>query len=114
MHVVVETWTPRPAFLATSPQTREAFFEGLNAGMAEMAAKGIESLGWGTVEPSKENGTEHSWFAVWRMPDAATADAFLAAVAASGWYDYFEQTNVRGELRSAGDVIAEHVALASR
>lgn len=109
MHAVVETWTPKAAFMAASPEARAAFFQAMGADMNEMTNNGVESLGWGQVELSNENSTEQKWSAVWRMSDADAAVAFLAAVAASGWYDYFEQTNVRGELRQAETVIAEHM-----
>jgi hypothetical protein len=39
------------------------------------------------------------------------ADVFLAGVESSGWYTYFEQSNVVGELRPADAVLAEHLAL---
>lgn len=112
MYIVVEAWTPRPAFFSALPEQRAAFFATLDAGIAALAATGVEPLGWGRTDPSAEHGSEHDWFAVWRVRDTAAADTFLASVSASGWYDYFAQTNLRGELRPVAEVVGEHIALA--
>lgn len=111
MYVVIESWTPKAAFLDASRQTRTDFFARLTAALDGSAAQGIRPLGWGRTDPAGEHGSRHAWFAVWETTDAAAADAFLGGVAASGWYEYFDQTNVRGELRPVGDVVDEHVAL---
>lgn len=113
MYVVVEAWTPKPAFLTAPPTQRADFFAALDAGIAALGSTGVEPLGWGRTDPSGEHGSEHDWFAVWQVRDAAAADTFLAGVLASGWYDYFEQTNLRGELRPVADVVREHIGLAS-
>lgn len=78
-----------------------------------MGQAGVTALGWGRIDPSSHYGTAHRWFAVWQLRDIKAADHFLAAVAASGWYDYLDQTNIQGELRPAADVILEHLALTS-
>lgn len=110
MYVVVESWRAKPEFLALEPAQREALFDEVKKAMGEMAAGGIETLGWGNVDGTDEpHGSGHDWFAVWTMPNAAAGQAFLAGVKASGWYDWFEQTNVVGELRPAQDIMAEHV-----
>lgn len=113
MYVVVEEWSPKPAFLSASPERRAAFFEALTAGISDMDQAGVTALGWGRIDPSSHYGTPHRWFAVWQLRDRKAADFFLAAVATSGWYDYFDQTNIQGELRPAADVINEHLALTS-
>jgi hypothetical protein len=68
------------------------------------------TLGWGRVEPAAQSAS-YEWFAVWQAPSREVADVFLAGVESSGWYTYFEQSNVVGELRPADAVIAEHLAL---
>jgi hypothetical protein len=51
VHVVVEVWTPRREFLEATPEVRDEVFEGVRKGMAQLAAAGIETLGWGTGRP---------------------------------------------------------------
>ncbi|MFC9627308.1 DUF6616 family protein [Streptomyces sp. NPDC056930] len=110
MYVVIETWTPKPAFFAADEETRNDLLAGAQEAMKQLAEVGVVTLGWGRVEPAAYS-TSHEWFAVWQAPSKELADALLGGVEISGWYTYFEQSNVVGELRSAEAVIAEHLAL---
>lgn len=110
MHVVIETWTPKPAFFAADEETRNGLFAGIRETIERLADIGVVTLGWGRVEPTGRS-TSHEWFAVWQAPSKDLADGFLGRVEESGWYTYFEQTNLVGELRSVEAVAAEHLAL---
>ncbi|MEV0406029.1 DUF6616 family protein [Actinoallomurus sp. NPDC050550] len=110
MYVVVETWTPKPAFFAADEETRNNLFAGIQEAMKQLAEIGVVTLGWGRVEPAAHSAS-HEWFAVWQAPSRDLADGFLGGVESSGWYTYFEQSNVVGELRSVEAVAAEHLAL---
>ncbi|MFE5085975.1 DUF6616 family protein [Streptomyces mirabilis] len=110
MYVVVETWTPKPAFFAADEKARNDLFTGIQEAMKQLAEIGFVTLGWGRVEPAAHSAS-YEWFAIWQAPSREVADAFLSGVESSGWYTYFEQTNVVGELRPAEAVIAEHLAL---
>jgi len=67
-------------------------------------------LGWGRVEPDGHAGPG-TWFAIWEPPDGAASRSFLSEVAGSGWYDYFEQTNVVGKLIWIPEAVDQHLAL---
>jgi hypothetical protein len=110
MYMVIETWTPKPAFFAAGKETRNNLFAGIQEAMKQLAEIGVVTLGWGRAEPASHS-TSYEWFAVWQAPSKELADAFLDGVEKSGWYTYFEQSNVVGELRSVEAVAAEHVAL---
>jgi hypothetical protein len=110
MYVVVETWTPKPAFFAADEKARNDLFAGIQEAMKQLADIGFVTLGWGRVEPAAQSAS-YEWFAVWQAPSREVADVFLAGVESSGWYTYFEQSNVVGELRPAEAVLAEHLAL---
>ncbi|MFD3309561.1 DUF6616 family protein [Streptomyces sp. NPDC058656] len=112
MYVVVETWTPKPAFFAAGEKALNDLFTGIQEAMKQLADIGFVTLGWGRLEPAAQPSS-YEWFAVWQAPSREVADVFLAGVESSGWYDYFEQTNLVGELRPAETVIAEHLALAA-
>lgn len=110
MYVAVETWTPKPAFFAADEKTRKNLFAEIQGAIKELAEIGVVTLGWGRVEPAAHS-TSYEWFAVWQAPSRELADGFLGGVESSGWYTYFEQSNVVGELRSVDAVVAEHLAL---
>jgi hypothetical protein len=111
MYVVVETWTAKQEFLAAPLKTKQELFAEIKAAMAEMAQVGIITLGWGSVDRSAGHSADYDWFAVWQAPNAELANAFLQGVERSGWYNWFEQVNVLGELRTVDAVAAEHIAL---
>ena len=111
MYVVVEAWTPCPEFLGLPVVAREELFTAVREGIAKLADAGIECLGWGRLD-QVFRGLAHEWLAVWTMPSAEHADIMLSAVTASGWYDWFDQTNLRAELTSTDEAIAEHIKLA--
>lgn len=111
MHLVVELWKPTPAFLAAPSAVREEIIAGVRGGIEQMAAAGIHTLGWGRVTPSEDHPPGYDWFSVWEIPSPELVDAFFAGVAASGWYDWFEQVNIAGELESAAAVLEDHLAL---
>lgn len=113
MHVVFELWNAKPAFLEAPASVREEIIAGVRSGVEQMAAVGIRALGWGRVAPSGDHPSGYDWFAVWEIPSPELVDAFFAGVAASGWYDWFEQVNVTGELRAVDAVLDEHLALAT-
>ncbi|MEV6171651.1 DUF6616 family protein [Streptomyces sp. NPDC051954] len=110
MYVVVETWTPKPAFFAADEKTLHNLFAGIKEAMKQLAEFGVVTLGWGRAEPAPHS-TSYDWFAVWQAPSRELADGFLGGVESAGWYDYFEQTNLVGELRLGDAVMAEHLAL---
>src|ERR1700761_6394943 len=108
MYVVVEAWTPCPEFLELPVVAREELFAGVREGVAKLAEAGIECLGWGRLD-QVVHGLAREWLAVWTMPSAEHADMLLNAVAASGWYDWFDQSNMRAELMTPGAAMDEHV-----
>lgn len=111
MQIVFELWNAKPAFLDAPATVREEIIGGVRGGIEQMAGMGIRTLGWGRVAPSSDHPSGYDWFAVWEIPSPQLVDAFFSGVAASGWYDWFEQVNVSGELESVDVVLQAHLAL---
>ena len=111
MYVVVEAWTPCPEFLDLPIAARKDLFAAVREGVAKLAEAGIECLGWGRLD-KVVHGLAHEWLAVWTMPSPEHADILLNAVVDSGWYDWFDQSNLRAQLVTPGDAMDEHIKLA--
>lgn len=111
MYVLVESWTPKQTWLDLDAADREEFTAGVRAAIAEMAEGGIETLGWGVNDDDAPHRLDRTYVAVWRMPSREHARALEEGIEGSGWYGYFDQVNVRAELRPAADVLDEHVRL---
>ncbi len=110
MHVFIETWTPNERWAALPEPDRRAFMDGIRGAISDMAAGGIATLGWGTVDDDTPHRLDHTYVAIWQAPTAEAIRALEDGVQSSGWYEFFDQVNVRSELRSADDVMDEHIA----
>jgi hypothetical protein len=110
MHTIIELWTPTDTFLALAVEERKTFFNALGTNIERLEEAGVSSMGWGRIEPIA-NSVGYDWFAVWRAPDLMAATEFLDGVAASGWYGYFHQEVVLGELLPVGEAIAQHIGV---
>jgi hypothetical protein len=101
---------PQARVLRRRREARKNLFAGIQGAIKQLAEIGVVTLGWGRVEPAAHS-TSYERFAVWQAPSRELADGFLGGVESSGWYTYFEHSNVVGELRSVNAVVAEHLAL---
>lgn len=105
MQLFIELWSTKPAWLALSQEERAVYMQNVREALEAMQEGGIEILGWGAVDPATGHTADYNFFAVYRMQNPEQAAAFEAAVAAAGWYEFFEQINACGELVDAHTVI---------
>jgi hypothetical protein len=112
MYLMIEAWTPKPAWLALTETERAEYVAGVGEGVAALAAQGVSSLGWGLVDEASR-GLDHTAFAVWECGSRAGCDALRAAIAAAGWYEYFDQVDFGGEAGPPDAVLRHHIALAA-
>lgn len=105
-HYLVELYSPNAAWTALSHDARETFLTAVGAGMAGLAAHGVEVLALGEVDPGTAHASGHRFVGIWRFADAGARDALLAGIAASGWYDHFDHVNAA----TAGGDFASHLA----
>ena len=111
MHLYVELWKARPAWLALEPAQRASYVEQLGPTIASLVDAGVELVGFAVTDADVPHDANYPYAAVWRMPTLDLVHQFEAAIEAAGWHRYFEQVNARGAIQPAGDVL-EHVARA--
>jgi len=112
MHVFLELWNPKPTWHSLSAADRQSLMGRLGQATTPIAqAGGIEVLGWGKADSKVDHSEGHQYFAVWRSPTREALDQMREVILKGGWYDYFDQVNVVGELRTPDAVIAEHFAM---
>jgi len=99
MYIYVEHWTPKQAWLDLSTKERQAFFETIMPLLKKHEEMGIETLAMARIDADTASKSEHGYFSVLRMHDTAKAKNNEKDNAVANWYDYFEQTNSRGEIR---------------
>ncbi len=95
-HYLAELYSPKPTWLALDPTARHQFFEKVGAGMAALSSRGIQAIALGEADRGKLYAAPQQFFALWRFPDEAALDALLAAIASTGWHDYFDTVNAAG------------------
>ncbi|MFN3228808.1 MAG: DUF6616 family protein [Asticcacaulis sp.] len=96
-HYLIELYSPKPAWLALNQSARQAFFDGIGAGMGQLSALGIEANALGKTDASVLKAASQTFFALWRAPDATAIATLVNAIEASGWHDYFDTVNAVGE-----------------
>jgi hypothetical protein len=112
MHVFIELWTPKPNWESIGTADRGALMQRLGEVTAPVIQAGaVEVLGWGEADASIDHPESHRYFAVWRAPRREALDRLREVIAREGWYDYFEQVNVTGELSAPEVVIGQHLAM---
>lgn len=105
VRVFIELWNARPEWLELSREERAAYMKEVREGLADMREGGIEVLGWGSVDPRAGHESGYGFYALYRMRNREQVNAFEEAVEKAGWYRYFEQINISGELEDAHVVI---------
>ena len=111
MHLYVELWKARPAWLALAAADRSAWVSNLYPSSREPTSANVELIGFAVTDADAPHGTDYPYMAVWRVSSLQAVQEFEAQRQASGWHDYFEQVNARGELQPTAQVL-DHMARA--
>jgi hypothetical protein len=108
MYLYLELWSAREAWLKLSRPEREAFFERVTGAVTDLLESGSEALAFAINDADTDKRAGYEYLALWRMPDRATAVEFEARLNELGWYDLFDQHNMRGPEITTG-VGLEHM-----
>jgi hypothetical protein len=109
MQVFIELWSYKPAWTSLSPEERAAYMERVQPDIGAVLEAGVQVMACGSAADVDRAG-DWDLFAVWSAPDEQTLRLLQEKVAASGWYDYFEQVNVAGEAVPLEELIGSMVA----
>ena len=96
MYLYLELWSAREAWLALSRPEREAFFDRVTGAVTDLLESGSEALAFALNDADTDRRAGYEYLALWRMPDRATAVEFERRLNELGWYDLFDQQNMRG------------------
>ena len=113
MHLYVELWKARPAWLTLEPEERAAFVARIEPTVARLIGEGVQLVGFAVTDADVPHGSDHPYLAVWRMPTLDLVREYEQAVEATGWHAYFDQMNARGSLQTAAS-IREHMTRAQQ
>jgi len=91
MPLYTEHWSARPAWLTLSIDERIRFLDRLGPAMDRLLASGATLIGVVLRESRLLHRDDAQYLALWRMPEGASQiDMLESALAAAGWYAYFD------------------------
>jgi hypothetical protein len=111
MYLFVECWKARPEWLALSIEDRGNYMAELGKGIGELLKSGVEIVSWSMNEPDTSHRAAFDYFAIWKFPTKEQATGFENIVQQSGWYNYFEQVNLKGEVSGPDFCIGHMIGL---
>ena len=111
MYLFVECWKARPEWLALKAEERGAYMAQLGQGIGELLKAGVEVISWSLNDIDTSNRSQYDYFAVWKFPTKEMVQGFEQIVEQSGWYNYFDQVNLSGEIKDPFSCISNIVSL---
>jgi len=95
--IFIELYNYRPAWAKCSKSDRTDFVRKVVEAVKGLKSAGVDVVGYGTNSTQTDHRAPYDFFCVYRVPNVNVQRAFEQQVAASGWYEYFEQVNVSGD-----------------
>jgi hypothetical protein len=104
----LELYSLKPAWAGLTERERTAIAQSVIANLDTLAAGGVTVLGYGRNDKETSRRAPYDFFAVYQVADLATQRVFEEQIVASGWYDLFEQVNLRGSVMHHADALLAH------
>jgi hypothetical protein len=111
MYVFVVLWNAKPKWLALSPDERAAFIEQVTTKMNTVVEDGFGALCWAENNAETAHRAKYDYLGLWKMSNESMVRQFEDAIAATGWYDYFDQVNLGGRWSAPEDVLRKMIFL---
>lgn len=111
-HIFIELWKFKDSWHQLGAEGRASYVEKLTPEVQALVAAGVEIISWGYNELTVDHRADYDVFAVYRLPNRALYEQLQKAIAASGWYEYFNQINAGGAAMSPSSILGDHVMLA--
>ncbi|SEJ73590.1 hypothetical protein SAMN04487995_6189 [Dyadobacter koreensis] len=102
MKYYIETFTPKQAWLDLPKEERAAYMTRVGLSSQPFLDEGGEVVLMSENDSDTVKGLNHRYFVVWKFMSDQSAKSFEALGIREGWYDYFDQFNLKG---SPSDII---------
>jgi hypothetical protein len=111
MYLFVECWKARKEWCNLTIQEQSAYMAELGKGIGELLKAGVEIVSWTYNDPETANRAPYDYIAVWKFPTKELAGQFEQIVEGSGWYNYFDQVNMKGEVSTPDACISQMIGM---
>lgn len=96
MKYYIETFTPKPTWLALSQEDKSEYMNRIALSTQPLIDQGGEPVIMSEIDSDTVERLNHQFFVIWKFPTDELAKDFEALGLNEGWYDYFDQFNIKG------------------
>lgn len=108
MTFFIEAFTPKQAWLDLSKEARAAYMNKIALSSQPLVEQGGELIGMSENDGDTFQGLNHHFFVIWKFATDELAKSFETLGLDEGWYDYFDQYNLKG---SSSNIIEKLISL---
>lgn len=96
MKFYIETFTPKQAWLDLAKDERVAYMNKIALSSQFLLDEGGEVVAMSENDNDTVKGLNHQYFVIWKFPSDQSAKTFEELGIKEGWYEYFDQFNLKG------------------
>jgi hypothetical protein len=111
MLIFVEMWRAKASWLSLSSEERKQYLAQVGPVVQWLVDSGVEIVSWSLNDLSTSHRADYPYFAIYKFPSKELTTQFEQKVEQTGWYQYFEQINAKGEIDTPQPVIAHFLGL---
>jgi len=111
MKIFIELWKAKDAWRELAKEDRQNYMAQIGPVMEDLISRGLVIEAWGMNTDKTKQKSEYDFFAVSKLPSDELLKEFEAIVEGAGWYNYFKQVNVSGNITSPDEVIGKMLEL---
>lgn len=108
MYLFTECWKAKKEWFDLDKKSRGEYMQELSKGVAELVKAGVKIVSWSMNDHDISKRAPYDYIGVWKFPNKAFAKQFETIIEQSGWYNYFDQVNLGGEIAEPG-LSVEHM-----
>ena len=105
MYLYVEMWNAKPAWLGLPQKDREDFMAKVDDFLGTIIGPDREVYGTCVNDGDTMPRADYAYLVVWRLKDKKAVKAIADGTASVGFYDYFDQVNIGGDLISSDALV---------
>ena len=111
MITYIELWKAKQTWKDLSKEERGNYLTALGPAIQQLLESGVQILSWGSNEMSTFSKADYDYFAVWAFPNLESTQNFEKMVEGAGWYNFFDQVNIMGQVSSPQEVMGKMIEL---
>jgi hypothetical protein len=110
--IFIELYNYRSAWAKRSESERTDFVKKIVEAVKGIKSAGVDVIAYGMNSPGTDRRAPYDFFCVYRVPNVEFQREFERQIAASPWYEYFEQVNVSGDAQDFEAVLLGNARMA--